>query len=143
MEAVLLIGIQGSGKSTFYRERFAGTHVRVSLDVEKTRARERALFDSSVRAGDNLVIDNTNVRRAERGAYINAAKAAGYRVIGYFFDVPLRQALGRNKLRSGREWIPAPGVIGTFKRLERPDLSEGFDELHIVPQNEAAEVAGR
>src|SRR4051812_8782542 len=38
MEAVILIGIQGSGKSTFYRERFFDTHVRVSLDLLKTRA---------------------------------------------------------------------------------------------------------
>ena len=41
MEAVLLIGIQGSGKTTFYRERFADTHAHISLDVLKTRGRER------------------------------------------------------------------------------------------------------
>jgi hypothetical protein len=31
MEAVILIGIQGSGESTFCRERFFNTHVRISI----------------------------------------------------------------------------------------------------------------
>ena len=43
MEAVILIGIQGSGKSTFYRERFFDTHVRINLDMLKTRQREKLL----------------------------------------------------------------------------------------------------
>jgi predicted kinase len=33
METVILIGIQGSGKSTFYRERFFDTLVRINLDL--------------------------------------------------------------------------------------------------------------
>jgi predicted kinase len=43
MEAVILIGIQGSGKSTFCRERFFNTHIRINLDMLKTRHRERYL----------------------------------------------------------------------------------------------------
>ncbi len=38
MECVILIGIPASGKSTFYRERFAGTHTHISKDLmPKTR----------------------------------------------------------------------------------------------------------
>jgi hypothetical protein len=33
MEAVILTGIQAAGKSTFYQERFSGTHVRINLDM--------------------------------------------------------------------------------------------------------------
>ena len=32
MELVILVGLQGSGKSTFYRERFGSTHAHVSKD---------------------------------------------------------------------------------------------------------------
>jgi len=39
MEAVILIGIQGSGKSTFYRDRFFNTHVRINLNILKRRSR--------------------------------------------------------------------------------------------------------
>lgn len=43
MEAVVFCGIQGSGKTTFFLERFADTHVRVSLDALGGRAAEWAL----------------------------------------------------------------------------------------------------
>ncbi|MEN3294973.1 MAG: hypothetical protein V7642_4226, partial [Burkholderiales bacterium] len=40
MEMLLFIGIQASGKSTFYKERFFDTHVRISMDLLRTRNRE-------------------------------------------------------------------------------------------------------
>jgi len=139
VEAIILIGIQGSGKSTFYRERFSDTHVRISLDLLKTRGREREFLTACLRTGQKFVVDNTNVRVDQRREYIALAKAAGFRVIGYFFDTPLRTALARNKSRSGGAVIPVPGVIGAHKRLERPVIEEGFDELHIVPPEEPAQ----
>ena len=132
MEAILLIGIQGSGKTTFYRDHFSQTHARISLDLLKTRRREKETMQACLQSGQPFVIDNTNVRRAERQAYIDSAKSAGFRVIGYFFDTPLGEAIRRNKLRSGREVIPVAGIAGTLKRLERPSIDEGFDELHTV-----------
>ena len=44
MEAVVLCGVQGSGKTTLYRDRFLDTHVRVSLDLLGTRTREAAFL---------------------------------------------------------------------------------------------------
>src|SRR5215469_3038189 len=118
MEAVILVGIQGSGKTTFYRQRFFETHLRISLDLVKTRRREQALLEVCLRTGQRYVIDNTNVRARNRALYIASAKAAGFRVIGYFFETPLKEALRRNRLRSGRAVIPVRGVMGTLKRLE-------------------------
>ena len=46
MEAVILIGIQASGKSSFYKERFFDTHVRINLDMLKTKHRQRVLLDA-------------------------------------------------------------------------------------------------
>jgi len=136
LEAVILIGIQGVGKTTFYRERFFDTHARISLDVLKTRNRERAFLQTCLSTGQAFVVDNTNVRAAERAMYIEAARHAGFRVSGYFFDTPVREALRRNRQRAGKAKIPVPGVLGTFKRLERPTPAEGFDELFVVSRDE-------
>ena len=39
-ECIIFVGIQGSGKSTFYKENFFKTHVRINLDMLKSRNRE-------------------------------------------------------------------------------------------------------
>ena len=48
----------------------------------------------------------------------------------------VRDVLRRNKQRAWGAVIPVPGVIGTFKRLERPASAEGFDELYTVTHGE-------
>ena len=137
MEAVILIGIQGAGKTTFCRERLGQTHIRISLDVLKTRPRERELLQTCLAARQNFVVDNTNVRAADRAVYIAAARQAGYDVTGYFFDAAPRDALRRNAQRSGKEKIPPAAVVGAWKRLERPRLEEGFDHLWTVTLDES------
>jgi len=132
MDAVIFAGIQGSGKSTFYRERFFDTHVRVSLDLLGTRHREALFLKACLGSGQRFVVDNTNPRVEDRAPYIAAAKAAAFRVAGYFFETTIKDALRRNAKRAGKAVIPIPGVIGSFKRLEAPTWAEGFDVLYRV-----------
>jgi predicted kinase len=134
MEVVLLIGIQGAGKTTFYHERFAETHLRLSLDVLRTRHRLWVLFESCLALQQRCVLDNTNVRRRERAPYIQAARAAGARVVGYFFVPAVSASLARNAQRTGRAYVPPKGLVGTYKRLSRPHPIEGFDALYCVEQ---------
>jgi len=130
MQAILLVGIQGSGKSTFYRERFFDTHVRISLDLLRTRHREQALLRFCLETAQPFVVDKTNVRMAERARYIAPARAAGFRVVGYFFEPDPAGCFERNQRR--QQPIPAAGLFGTLRRLQRPMLEEGFDELYRV-----------
>lgn len=139
MEAVLLIGIQGAGKSTFYKGHFFDTHVRLSLDLLKTRRRERTLLEACLVTGQPFVIDNTNVTEAERAKYIQAARAAGFRVVGYFFEPDPKGSFERNNMREGRRRVPPAGLFGTLKRLQRPRRAEGFDEMFLVSLSPAGE----
>lgn len=132
MEAVIFVGIQAAGKSTFYRERFFGSHVRISLDLLRTRHRERSLLAWCLQHGQRFVVDNTNVTAAERAVYIAAARAAGFRVIGYVFDSNVPASITRNAGRPEAEQVPAKAIGGAKKRLEWPRRDEGFDELHYV-----------
>jgi len=132
MNAVIFIGLQGAGKSTFYREQFLGSHVHISLDVLNTRHRERVLLQECLSSKRPFVVDNTNPARLDREAYISLAKQAGYRIIGYYFQSRLKECHHRNLQRSETEQIPFIGLLGTAKRLERPRLDEGFDELNYV-----------
>lgn len=132
MEAVIFCGIQAAGKTTFYLERFFKTHVHLSLDVLRTRRRESVLLEACLRAQQPFVIDNTNVTRAERAVYIEAAKKRGFRVVGYFFAADPKAAFERNRRRFGKAAVPAAGLFGTQKRLQAPSLEEGFDALYRV-----------
>ena len=129
MEAVILCGVQGSGKTTLYRDRFLDTHARVSMDLLRTRHREAAFVALCLETRQRFVVDNTNATVAERRRYIEPARAAGFRVIGYLVEVETEEALARNAERAGRARIPAPGLVGTARRLVRPTPEEGFDEL--------------
>lgn len=132
MEAVILLGIQASGKSTFAQQKFASTHIRLNLDMLRTRTREAILLEACLRAKQSFVVDNTNVSREERARYISQSKQAGFRVVGYYFSSRLADSLTRNATREGDARVPEVGLVATAKRLERPSRNEGFDELYFV-----------
>lgn len=131
MELALLIGIPGSGKSTFCAQNFA-SHLHLSLDVLGTRHRERVLFQACLQSQTRVVIDNTNASREERAAFIAPARAAGFRVVGYYLQTDLRLALARNAAREPGARVPDVGVLATHARLRLPAFEEGFDELFFV-----------
>ncbi|HEY6467451.1 MAG TPA: AAA family ATPase [Candidatus Acidoferrales bacterium] len=132
METVIFVGVQGSGKTTFYQERFADTHVRISLDVLRTRRREQLLFEACLQGRQPFVIDNTNPLALDRAKYVESARAAGFHVAAYYFETSLRDAIRRNNRRTGKKKIPVPGVAGTFGKIQRPTLAERFDALYVV-----------
>jgi predicted kinase len=132
MEAVIFVGVQGSGKSSFYRERFFDTHVRISLDVLRTRHREQLLLAACLAAKQAFVIDNTNPLLRDRARYIEPGREAGFRVVAYFFETSLADAIRRNNQRAGKQKIPVPAIAGTLRKLQAPTLEEGYDEIHKV-----------
>ena len=132
MEAIIFIGIQATGKSTFFQQRFFNTHVRINLDMLRTRNRERVLLAACLEAKQPFVIDNTNLTRQGRAGYISQAKAAGYSGAGYYFKSTLKAAFERNRQRSGKALIPEKGIIGAYRKLELPSFDEGFDQLFYV-----------
>jgi len=132
MEAVIFVGVQGSGKTCFYRERFFETHDRISLDVLRTRQREQLLLAACVQGRQAFVIDNTNPLPSDRARYIAPARAAGFRVVVYFFETSLRDAIRRNNQRGGKKKVPVPGVAATFRKLQVPTQEENIDAVYVV-----------
>lgn len=129
MQAAILIGVQGSGKSTFCREVLFGTHVRINLDMLRTRRREQMLLDACIAAKQSFVVDNTNITRELRRHYIALARAAHFDIVGYFFETPRELALERNRARPEGQRVPDVAIHTMLRQLEIPTMEEGFDEL--------------
>ena len=130
MESVIFSGLQASGKSSFFKERFFTTHVRISLDLLRTRNREDRLLKLCFQTQQRFVIDNTNPTREERTKYIRQSRETGFRVIGYYFQSKVDDCLKRNEERI--EKVPGVAILSTAKKLELPTFGEGFDELWYV-----------
>src|SRR5205085_2426337 len=118
--------------TSFYRQKFFDTHVRINLDMLRTRPREQLLFTACLEAKQPFVIDNTNPLPSDRERYVGSARAAGFRVVAYFFDTPLKDAIRRNNQRAGKQKVPVPAVASTFRKLEPPTPQEGFDAIFRV-----------
>ena len=132
MQLIMFVGIPGCGKSTFYKEQFFNSHLRISLDLLNTRNKEQRFLNLALSLQQRVVIDNTNVLREERNKYITQAKENRYEVVGYYFDSNLSDCLERNEKRSGKDRIEKVGVIAKFKQLQPPSFDEGFDKLYFV-----------
>jgi predicted kinase len=132
LEMVILMGIQGSGKSSFYKARFADTHVRINQDMLKTRHREKFFFDACLAAKQPFVVDKCNPSRDERRRYIEPAKAAGFTIIGYYLQSKIADCKARNDQRTEKDVVPLKAILGAAGRLELPSYEEGFDKLFYV-----------
>ncbi|UUZ89803.1 ATP-binding protein [Paenibacillus sp. P25] len=132
MECVIFVGIQASGKSTFYKERFFHSHVRINLDMLRTRHREDIYLAASIQAKQSFVVDNTNPSAEDRRKYIEMARSADFRVIGYYFEPDYGLSVKRNEERTGKQRVPDIGIRSVMKKLQVPDYREGFDELYLV-----------
>ena len=131
-EIIIFIGIPASGKSTFYEQNFAATHICISLDILHTRNQENKMLEETLTSGKSCVIDNTNISAAERAKYIEAGKKHKYKVIGYYFRSSIDECRIRNDRRQGKKRVPEVALLDKAAHLDRPSMQEGFDELYYV-----------
>ncbi len=151
-EIVLVMGLQGAGKSARVGEWVSKGYKRLNRDELGTSlddvAKKAAL--AVAQGTTRLVLDNTYVSRKSRAAIIDVAARAGLPVRGVWLDVPLHEAqvnviwrmleahgrlLSPAELNRGDDntSLPPMAQLRLLKTLEAPTLDEGFDALEVVP----------
>nr|WP_017542270.1 polynucleotide kinase-phosphatase [Nocardiopsis prasina] len=137
MGLVLLVGVSGSGKSTFAARHFQPTQVigsdfcrgMVSDDENDQSATADAfallgtVVDIRLRRGLLTVVDATNVQRKARDQLVRIAKDNDVLTTAIVLDVPEAVARERNRLRPDRDF--GDHVI----RRQRRDLKEGLKRM--------------
>ncbi len=136
LELVVFVGLQGAGKSTWYRQHYAATHAHVSKDLMRSNRnkerRQRELIEGALREGISVVVDNTNPSPEVRAPLVELGRAHGARLVAIHFDVPLAVCEERNRRREGRARVPDVAFHATLAKLAPPTREEGFDEVAVV-----------
>ncbi len=159
MGLVLLVGVSGSGKSTFGARHFLPSAVISSdfcrglvSDDENDQTATKDAFDvlhyivgTRLRRGLLTVVDATNVQRDARASLVKLAKEHDVLVDAIVLDVPEDVAIARNRDRPDRTF--GDHVVGRqrrdLKRSIKGMRKEGFrrvHELHGVDEIESATV---
>ncbi|RMI31854.1 polynucleotide kinase-phosphatase [Nocardia stercoris] len=148
LSLVALVGISGSGKSTFAREHFRPTEVLSSdffrglvSDDENDQSATADAFDAlhhvaglRLRAGRRVVVDATNVQKHARAELVKLARAHDVLPVAIVIDTPESVAWERTQARPDRDY-PRRVLQRQSQDLRRSlrDLGrEGFRKVHIL-----------
>jgi len=156
LSLVVLVGVSGSGKSTFARRHFKVTEV-ISSDVcrglvsddENDQTATKDAFEvlhvvagKRLSAGRLTVIDATNVQAEARKPLVALARAYHCLPVAIVFDVPQKSCLERNRSRPNRTFGPhvirqqAQQLRRSMRSLER----EGFRHVFVLSSSESIEA---
>ncbi|TDU87235.1 polynucleotide 3'-phosphatase /polynucleotide 5'-hydroxyl-kinase /polynucleotide 2',3'-cyclic phosphate phosphodiesterase [Kribbella voronezhensis] len=156
LSLVVLIGVSGSGKSTFARKHFLGTEVISSdfcrglvSDDENDQAASKDAFEvlnfiaaKRLAAGRLTVIDATSVQPESRKQLVALAREYDVLPVAIVLDVPERVAVERNALRPDRQF--GPHVVQRQRQQLRRGLRnlkrEGFRSVHVLDSAEAIDA---
>lgn len=140
---ILLVGLPGSGKTTYYNTKLKDSSYQyINMDTLKTKQKCLKMTKEYMCQGLNIVVDNTNVDVNTRAQYINLAKEVtshnNYRVICLVFTTPLELCQHNNYYRHyiSKGSIPLIPIIAyriAEKKYQKPTIDEGIKDIIEIP----------
>ena len=143
MRIVVLVGLPGSGKSTYLKQ--LGVNGLSSDAIRKLLADDetdqtihvrvfqtmRYLLEQRLAIGRAVTyIDATNLTPEERGPYLAIGRTWGCDVEAVFFDVPLDVCLERNARRP--RVVPGEALAKMAAKLAPPTTEDGFAPVTVL-----------
>lgn len=148
----LMMGVPGSGKSTWIKRQLTEGDVYISrdeirfkmLDKNSTTdyfAYEDEVFNEYLRqmntALENekvkrIFMDATQTNKKARAKVLNSVKIKPEFIDVIWIRTPLMECYKRNANRTGREFVPKHVIKSMYDRQEEPSWDEGIDRYYIV-----------
>ena len=132
-EVILLVGFPASGKSTFAKRYFQSKgYVIVNRDTLKTQEKCERTVAESLKAGQSVVVDNTNPSKDARAAYVKIAKAVKQ-------DIPVRCFYFETTIETAKHMNYYRQLITDGKQRRVPDVGYNVFKSRYVAPDKAAE----
>ena len=150
---IMMVGIPGSGKTTFCKEHLkdwkyvSRDEIRFSLlqNDDDYFAKEEEVFkqfihtiNKHIENRDNVVIDATHISKKSRKKVLSRLVMPPLFPLVDVYCVYIKTSFGtvlkRNRLRSGREFVPEDVICSMSQAFEMPELNEGFDKIITIEE---------
>jgi predicted kinase len=133
---IVMVGLPGSGKSTYISQQFNNSDVYYIVDGDtlKTSVNVCKSISANIKTGKTLVVDATNYSLERRADIIRVAQQYNAQVECIYISTPKGECILRAKNRKalGGKDVP-PSAIGRLaNQIVIPKMEEGFSSITVV-----------
>ena len=149
----ILIGLPGSGKSTWVKNNKRDDEVVISRDdivmelcdlndynkcfeinITETDLELQKRINNNIKQRKNIIIDKTNCSKKSRHSILARVPEKYYNIEAIYFDVDMVEIIKRNKAREIEcgKYISVENINILQSYFQEVDLEEGFDKITII-----------
>lgn len=147
----LMIGIQGSGKTTFAKKLSEKLNCKI-VSTDMIRKNNPSILENDVwplayntcanylKDHNDVIFDATSITPKVRNRIISNIKSlySNFIVDAYFFDVDCQTCISRVIARNQNKdelFLPIEVIENYYQKLVLPSLDEGFNLINIIDEN--------